>query len=163
MKSIDKARLEFIREVFLDRLISEDDLEEQYDEFLDEFGSIKIGVIQLWPSEVLKKMDPIAYREGLLDFMAGMEEVLTGLYANSETYDNIYNAWDKLVDAPEGFGWAEVAMPPEVAKIDEYAGVHVYEHPEKGDESPLIVAIGDKAWLTDEFDKNGIFYALEVM
>jgi hypothetical protein len=47
-------------------------------------------------------------------------------------------------------------------KIDEYAGVCVYEHPEKGDESPLIVAIGDKAWLTDEFDKNSIFYALEV-
>jgi hypothetical protein len=163
MKSIDKARLEFIREVFLDRLISEDDLAEQYDEFLDEFGSIKIGVIQLWPSEVLKKMDPIAYNVGLHDYMSGMEEVLTGLYANAETYDEIYNAWDKLVDEPDSLGWAEVAMPPEVAKVGEYAGVHVYEHPEKGDESPLIVAIGDKAWLTDEFDKNSIFYALEVM
>lgn len=163
MGILDTARLAFIREVFIDRLISEDDLAEQYDEYLDEFGSIKIGYIQLWPSEVLKKMDPIAYNEGLRDYMSGMEEVLTELYANDETYDDINNAWYKLLDAPEGFEWAEVAMPPEVAKIDEYAGVRVYEHPEKGDESPLIVAIGDKAWLTDEFDKNSIFYALEVM
>ncbi len=42
---------------------------EAYDEFLDEDGPIKIGVIQLWPSEVLKKMDPIAYNVGLQDYM----------------------------------------------------------------------------------------------
>ena len=46
----------------------EPDLAEQYDEFLDGFGEIKIGDITLWPSEVLKKMDPIAYNEGLRDF-----------------------------------------------------------------------------------------------
>ena len=164
MSDLNKAWLEFIREVFLDRLVSEDDLAEQYDEIIDSSeGRIKIGIIKLWPSEILKKMDPIAYREGLLDYMSDMVEVLTGLYANPETYDEIYNAWDKLVDAPEGFGWTEVAMPPEAAKLGECGGVRVYEHPEKGDESPLIVAIGDKAWLTDEFEKNGIFYALEVM
>jgi hypothetical protein len=43
---------------------------EAYDEFLDEGGPIKIGVIQLRPSEVLKKMDPIAYNVGLHDYMS---------------------------------------------------------------------------------------------
>ena len=157
-----KVNKEFIRDIFIDRLISERDLAEQYDEFLDDFGEIKIGVIKLWPSDVLKKMAPIAYNEGLRDFSSGLEEVLNDLYANDETLDDIDHAWDKLLRTPDQFGWAEVAMPPEVAKIDECAGVHVYEHPEKGDESPLIVVIGDKAWLTDEFDKMGVFYALEV-
>ncbi len=162
MKSIDKARLEFIRDIFIDRLISERDLAEQYDEFLDELNEIKIGVIKLWPSEVLKKMDPIAYNEGLRDYMSGMEEVLLNLYANDETLDDIDHAWNKLLRTPDQFEWAEVAMPPLVALIESRAGVSVYEHPEKGDEAPLIVVIEGKAYQTDEFDKMGVFYALEV-
>jgi hypothetical protein len=42
---------------------------ERYDEFLDEiYPEIKIGILTYSVSQVLKKVDPIAYREGLNDF-----------------------------------------------------------------------------------------------
>jgi hypothetical protein len=39
-----------------------------YDELLNEFGEIKIGSLTFMPSDVIKKCDPIAYDQGLLDF-----------------------------------------------------------------------------------------------
>ena len=37
--------------------------EEQFDEWLDEiYGSIKIGGLEYYTSQVLKAVDPIAYR-----------------------------------------------------------------------------------------------------
>lgn len=41
---------------------------EYYDELLDEQGLIEIGIYKFLPSEVLKKCDPVAYDQGLLDF-----------------------------------------------------------------------------------------------
>ena len=41
---------------------------EFYDELLNEFGEIKIGSLTFRPSDVIKKCDPIAYDQGLLDF-----------------------------------------------------------------------------------------------
>lgn len=39
-----------------------------YDELLDEMGEIEIGTLKFLPSEIIKKCDPIAYHQGLLDF-----------------------------------------------------------------------------------------------
>lgn len=41
---------------------------EYYDELLDEQGEIEIGIYKFLPSEILKKCDPVAYHQGLLDF-----------------------------------------------------------------------------------------------
>jgi hypothetical protein len=43
-------------------------IEQYYDELLDEQGLIEIGIYKFAPSEVLKKCDPVAYDQGLLDF-----------------------------------------------------------------------------------------------
>ena len=45
-----------------------DDLADQFDECLDEAGSIKVAGCTFYPSQLLKECDPIAYRCGLNDF-----------------------------------------------------------------------------------------------
>ena len=42
---------------------------EMYDEFLDEiYGEIKLGYLTFSPSEIIKTLDPIAYRVGMSDY-----------------------------------------------------------------------------------------------
>lgn len=45
-----------------------DDLADQFDECLDEAGSIEVAGGSFYPSQILKECDPIAYRCGLNDF-----------------------------------------------------------------------------------------------
>lgn len=45
-----------------------DNIEKQYCEFLDESGMISIGTLEYLPSEVLREVDPTAYRVGLADY-----------------------------------------------------------------------------------------------
>lgn len=42
--------------------------EEEYDDFLDELGDVKIGNMSYLASRVLKEVDPIAYRCGHSDY-----------------------------------------------------------------------------------------------
>jgi hypothetical protein len=39
-----------------------------YDDLLNEMGEVEIGTLKFLPSEIIKKCDPIAYDQGLLDF-----------------------------------------------------------------------------------------------
>jgi hypothetical protein len=48
--------------------ISEAEAEERYDEWLDCEGTVKVGGLEFYPSNVLEKCDPIAYRCGFSDF-----------------------------------------------------------------------------------------------
>jgi len=49
--------------------MTELELEERFDEMLDESNElIKIGTLTYLPSQVLKNVDPIAYRIGKYDF-----------------------------------------------------------------------------------------------
>ena len=50
--------------------ISEREIEEQYNDALDDCGMIKIGILEYAPSDVLKSVDPIAYRCGLADYIS---------------------------------------------------------------------------------------------
>lgn len=43
--------------------------EESYDEILDQSGMVGIGSLSYAPSQVLRAVDPIAYRTGLLDYV----------------------------------------------------------------------------------------------
>lgn len=55
--------------------MSENEAYERYDEFLDEvYPMVEFGALSYTPSEVLKAVDPIAYREGFLDFEMDREE-----------------------------------------------------------------------------------------
>ena len=53
--------------------LTEEKAYEMYDEMLDEQGIIKIGNLEYYPSYVLEKVDPIAYRVGFSDFLDAME------------------------------------------------------------------------------------------
>ena len=45
-----------------------DDLADQFDECLDEAGSIEVAGFTFYPSHILSRCDPIGYRQGLIDF-----------------------------------------------------------------------------------------------
>lgn len=50
-------------------------IEEQYDEMLnDVYEPITFGYLTFYPAEIIKTLDPIAYRVGLADFESELEE-----------------------------------------------------------------------------------------
>lgn len=53
--------------------MDEDHYEDHYCEMLNEDGYIIIGSLRFSPSDVLKEMDPTAYRLGLLDYVDGLD------------------------------------------------------------------------------------------
>lgn len=62
MKNTEKNELLDPKEIEVETIT-----EEQYDEMLDEQGDIHIGSLTYSPSQVLKEVDPIAYRCGFSD------------------------------------------------------------------------------------------------
>lgn len=55
--------------------MSEFELEERFDEFLDEvFGEVQIGAYTYLTSVALRNVDPIAYRIGLSEFGDSLED-----------------------------------------------------------------------------------------
>ncbi len=48
--------------------ISESEAEERYDDMLDSEGTVSVGGLEFYPSNILEKCDPIAYRCGFSDF-----------------------------------------------------------------------------------------------
>ena len=47
---------------------SDEDIEEMYNEALDEMGEVKLGNLTFLPSRIIKELDPVAYRTGLNDY-----------------------------------------------------------------------------------------------
>jgi uncharacterized protein (DUF2164 family) len=46
-----------------------------YDELLNDcYGEIKLGNLVFSPAEIIKRLDPVAYNQGLLDFEDTMRE-----------------------------------------------------------------------------------------
>lgn len=50
-----------------------DDLTELYDDALNESGTVTIGSLEYSPAEVLKSVDPTAYRVGMSDYVSALE------------------------------------------------------------------------------------------
>jgi hypothetical protein len=56
-------------------LYTETELEEQFNEMLDEcYPVVKIGYMTFYPSQILKNCDPIAYQIGLSEYEDSLEE-----------------------------------------------------------------------------------------
>jgi len=53
-----------------------------YDMMLDEEREVMVAGLQFWPSEILRRLDPIAYRTGLNDY-------LDALGIDSDTFDSV--------------------------------------------------------------------------
>lgn len=67
---------------------SESDLEDMYYDLLNEtYEPIKFGYLSYEPAEVLKSVDKIAYREGVLDFIDSMDLVNLGDGYHVREYD----------------------------------------------------------------------------
>ena len=76
--------------------LSDKELEERYDSYLDDcFEVVKIGLLKYDPSDVLKNVDPIAYRCGLSDWLdSECENEVLGIcdgryYLEKDTYDSL--------------------------------------------------------------------------
>ena len=52
-----------------------DDFADQYDELLDESGTVEAGGYSFYPSRILKELDPTAYRCGLNDYADSVFDV----------------------------------------------------------------------------------------
>lgn len=52
--------------------INQDNYEDQYIEALNEQGEIKIGYLTFSPADIVKELDPTAYRCGLNDYIDGI-------------------------------------------------------------------------------------------
>lgn len=53
---------------------NETEIQEMFDEMLnDVYGTFRVGVSEFDASEILRELDPIAYRTGLSDFESELE------------------------------------------------------------------------------------------
>lgn len=52
--------------------MTEQDCYDQYDEMLDEMGTVNAGGYEFEPSRILKELDPIAYSCGFSDWVDSM-------------------------------------------------------------------------------------------
>jgi hypothetical protein len=94
------SRIEKIKELIKIKQTQIDDFEldpynyeEQYCEMLDCEGDISVGGIEFSPSEILSKLDPIAYRCGLLDYVDCYQD---DLLDNSEEYNDLKTELEEL-------------------------------------------------------------------
>ena len=75
--------------------------EDQFCEMLDEQGDIEIGTLSFSPSDVLREMDPIAYRTGLLDYVDGLDieddEEFAELKGNLEELESDRDSTEELI------------------------------------------------------------------
>lgn len=101
---IDKIASNDAKQLFIewmeknDRILSEDDLEKQYREMLDEFP-VKIGSLEWDGSYVLEELDPTAYRCGFADFTGSGDYWEADDYvSNSYLTDDPSDLWDEFLE-----------------------------------------------------------------
>lgn len=64
---------------------SEESFEESFDDEINETETVKVCGYDFTPSEVLKTLDPIAYRDGLLTYIDSLPVVeINGHYFNED-------------------------------------------------------------------------------
>jgi len=83
---------------FSDYISKDDELEDMYNDALDEEGPVKIAGHEYAQSKALKKLDLMAYRCGMLDYIdsCGYDEItLNGITC---TMENPADNYDKYID-----------------------------------------------------------------
>jgi len=77
-----------------DHIITERDIDRMYEDMLDEYP-VSIGSLSYSGSYALRKLDPIAYRCGFLDFADGQFSQLCDYGMDSDDYvEDIDSLWD---------------------------------------------------------------------
>lgn len=77
MRELEGVGVEYGYDWIMEHIIKEEgtaiDTDEMYDDLLDEcYEPFKIGELEYSPSDVLKNVDPIAYRTGKHDYLDGL-------------------------------------------------------------------------------------------
>ena len=67
-----------------------DDYEDQFDDMLDESGTVEAGGYSFYPSRILKELDPVAYRCSLNDFVDSLD------VEDSDEYQALQEEIDQL-------------------------------------------------------------------
>ena len=70
-------------------VITEYEAFKMYDECFDEGGLIKIGNLTFEPSQIVKQLDPVAYRVGFNDFCDSLLD--SDIYVEDYTDDQLDN------------------------------------------------------------------------
>jgi len=93
--------------------LDESEYEDVYIEMLDEQGDIYIGNISFSPSDILSKLDPIAYRLGLSDFVDSMD------VTESPEYIEFEEKVEALEEEKEALETAIEKMQDEIEELKE--------------------------------------------
>jgi len=93
--------------------LDESEYEDAYIEMLDEQGDIYIGNISFSPSDILSKLDPIAYRLGLSDFVDSMD------VTESPEYIEFEEKVEALEEEKEALETAIEKMQDEIEELKE--------------------------------------------
>ena len=67
-----------------------DDYEDQFDDMLDEAGTVDACGYSFYPSRILKELDPVAYRCGMNDFVDSLD------VEDSDEYKALQDEIDQL-------------------------------------------------------------------
>lgn len=79
---------------------SEAAVERAFDEYLDE-GPVTVAGWRFWPSEILKKLDPVAYGETFRTYSDINNQLWIDTpdgWLTADDVDNIVDAWEMLPD-----------------------------------------------------------------
>lgn len=102
-KRIEEIRSEIkaLENTSIEELI--DDIEDRYCEMLDEvYPEIQIGCITLNTSDVLRKMDPIAYNIGMSEYADSLASDIQNLSEWEDIESQIYELNEELEELEEG-------------------------------------------------------------
>ena len=79
----------------------------RYDDMLNESGSVVIGGIEFYPSDILKEMDPIAYDTNFNDYMDSIGVDTDDFLETDADYDESMDGDFDSAMASAGFGTDE--------------------------------------------------------
>jgi len=97
-----QPEIEELKKQIKDFEIDPDDYEDSYCEMIDDMGEVTIGNLSYQSSRVLREVDPIAYRCGLLDYVDGIELEDDPKYKElTEELDNLQLDLDEIIEAEE--------------------------------------------------------------
>jgi hypothetical protein len=76
--------------------IDPDDFIEQYEEALNSEGEVKVAGLTFYPADIIKELDPTAYRCGLNDYVDGIAKAEVKEYRQLE--EELEELEDELTD-----------------------------------------------------------------
>ncbi len=164
MQNLYHIPLGFIEEFQLP-VPTEDDLLSQFaDEFNDLNDIVEVDGGCYLPAQVLRTVDPTAYRAKYLQWLEdNFEELPNSLFVDPNDAAQVLQAWHDLLSAARDQEWTVMPMTAvlsEKAFLDNYWGVEIYENPTYGDEAPLICKLGSHRFITDQYDVHDVLDSL---